>query len=316
MKVRALHTNEWQRFFEWSQKHGSVFTSQAWLSSLGKNVVLFVVEQEQKWEAGFVAYIGGKMGVKTLITPPYTPHIGLFLEVNNREGAKLLDHQKKILSAISDWLKTAPYAYYKLDLPSEWLDTQPFSWNNQTVAVRYTYQLEVTKSEEQLLAQMDGKLRNMINKAERDQVTLAFGYNASALDQLIIPLLADKNVAHQSLLERLLHNMELSKSVIQVSIARENKVCYTNYILPDGEKVYYLFGAKAKEELANHFGPLGVWEGIKKAKANGHRLFDFEGSMIPSIEKFFRGFGGNLVPFYTISGGKGLWSLFFKRRYK
>jgi len=314
--VRELHTNEWNRFFEWSEKQGSVFTSRAWLSALGSQVRLFVVESDQKWQAGFAAYVGGKLGVKTLITPPYTPHIGLFIDHTFTDRVKHLDFQKKILTAISEWLKSAPYAYYKLDLPSEWKDTQPFTWNGQRVSVRYTYQLSLEPSAEELLAKMDGKLRNMINKAERDQVRLSYNYDEAALSRLVVGHLAEKNVAHNALLKQLLTEPSLSKKVIQVSITRDSHTVYTNYLLPDREKIYYLFGAKSKEELANHYGPMGVWEGIKKAKAQGFRLFDFEGSMIPSIEKFFRGFGGDLIPFYTISGGKGVWSFFFKRRYK
>jgi hypothetical protein len=31
----------------------------------------------------------------------------------------------------------------------------------------------------------------------------------------------------------------------------------------------------------------------------GIKYFDFEGSMLPQIEIFFRGFGGQLVPYYN-----------------
>ena len=30
-------------------------------------------------------------------------------------------------------------------------------------------------------------------------------------------------------------------------------------------------------------------------------VFDFEGSMIPSIEKYFRKFGGELIPYYSLN---------------
>lgn len=316
MTIKELHTSEWPAFFQWNETYGGVFTSRDWVEALGENMRLFVVENNQKWEAAFAAYIGGKFGLKTLITPPYSPHIGLCAAQRFGDGAKQLDYQKKILTALSDWLQSAPYAYFKLDLPAEWGDTQPFTWNKQQVSVRYTYQLDLSKSEEELLAQMDGKLRNMINKSEREELSFAFDHNSTLLDRLVISFLTEKNSAHLTLLTRLLHEPVLGKKAIQVSISKDNVTAYTNYILADGEKVYYLFGAKSKEESANHFGPRGVWEGIKKAKANGHRLFDFEGSMIPSIEKFFRGFGGNLVPFYTVSGGKKLGSMLFKRRYK
>ena len=37
------------------------------------------------------------------------------------------------------------------------------------------------------------------------------------------------------------------------------------------------------------------------AKGKGLKAFDFEGSMLPEVEKFFRGFGGDLIPYYTIN---------------
>jgi hypothetical protein len=36
----------------------------------------------------------------------------------------------------------------------------------------------------------------------------------------------------------------------------------------------------------------------------GFKTFDFEGSGIPAIEKFFRSFGGALTPYFCITGGK------------
>ena len=44
-----------------------------------------------------------------------------------------------------------------------------------------------------------------------------------------------------------------------------------------------------------------------KAWAPGAYIaFDFEGSMIPEIEVFFRSFGGDLLPYFSIEGGKGI----------
>nr|HPR68216.1 methicillin resistance protein [Kiritimatiellia bacterium] len=48
---------------------------------------------------------------------------------------------------------------------------------------------------------------------------------------------------------------------------------------------------------------LAVWEAIRHAKEAGLETFDFEGSVIPPIERFFRGFGGRLTPYYTVNKG-------------
>jgi hypothetical protein len=34
------------------------------------------------------------------------------------------------------------------------------------------------------------------------------------------------------------------------------------------------------------------------------KTFDFEGSMLPEVEKYFRGFGANLIPYYRVSKAK------------
>jgi hypothetical protein len=46
-----------------------------------------------------------------------------------------------------------------------------------------------------------------------------------------------------------------------------------------------------------------LWEAIKHARTVT-RTFDFEGSMIEPIERFFRAFGGTLTSYLHVSGGR------------
>jgi len=65
-------------------------------------------------------------------------------------------------------------------------------------------------------------------------------------------------------------------------------------------------------------GSATLWECIKKAKSLGLEKFDFEGSMNPKIEHYFRGFGGNLVPYFTVNKANIFIELaltFIKREY-
>ena len=39
---------------------------------------------------------------------------------------------------------------------------------------------------------------------------------------------------------------------------------------------------------------------ILKAKEMGLQVFDFEGSIVPPIERYFRGFGGKLTPIFSV----------------
>jgi len=43
-----------------------------------------------------------------------------------------------------------------------------------------------------------------------------------------------------------------------------------------------------------------IHEGILWADKTGLKCFDFEGSMIPAVESFYRQFGGKLQPYHLI----------------
>jgi hypothetical protein len=71
------------------------------------------------------------------------------------------------------------------------------------------------------------------------------------------------------------------------------------YIVHDAHTAYYLMGGYSKN--AHHgAGALAMWHAILKAKEMGLEVFDFEGSIIPAIERYFRGFGGKLTPIFSI----------------
>ncbi len=62
---------------------------------------------------------------------------------------------------------------------------------------------------------------------------------------------------------------------------------------------YYLFGAANPEYKTSGAMSLLIWEGIKLAKSR-HVDFNFEGSMIKPVERFFRNFGGSQLPYFRI----------------
>ena len=75
------------------------------------------------------------------------------------------------------------------------------------------------------------------------------------------------------------------------------------FVVHDERTAYYLLGGYRAENRHHGAGALAVWEAIRHAKEAGLETFDFEGSVIPPIERFFRGFGGRLTPYYTVNKG-------------
>jgi hypothetical protein len=60
----------------------------------------------------------------------------------------------------------------------------------------------------------------------------------------------------------------------------------------DQKRGYYLVGSKNPEVNDNHGMTALIWQAIKHSKSLGKVSMDFEGSMVPGVERFFRTFGG------------------------
>ena len=72
------------------------------------------------------------------------------------------------------------------------------------------------------------------------------------------------------------------------------------YIVWDENSVYYLAGGVSTEGKNEGIMQLLLWEAIKFSSSM-NLAFDFEGSMIESIERFFRSFGPQQKPYFAIS---------------
>jgi hypothetical protein len=78
------------------------------------------------------------------------------------------------------------------------------------------------------------------------------------------------------------------------------KVHAAVYIAWAGDTAYYLMGGSEPELRQSGAQVLALWEAISFAGTIAQR-FDFEGSMLPQIERVFRGFGATQMPYFSIS---------------
>ena len=73
------------------------------------------------------------------------------------------------------------------------------------------------------------------------------------------------------------------------------------YICWDWNRAYYLLGGYDTESSHHGGSALALWHAMRFAgEEAGLRAFDFEGSMVPAIERFFRKFGGVLTPYFEV----------------
>lgn len=291
-----------------------VFSSDSWTSAYDAKLRRFVIlDDTEKVIGGFVAYEGGMRSIKTLVTPPFASHCGLFVNAEYSSVVKKNSIYKKIMQAIADFLANSNYSYYKLDFPEGFSDMQPFVWKKMNVNVKYSYVLDCTVSEDILRNNLDPKLRNMLNKFEKDNWRISHERKAVDAYQIITSTLGANDVKWKDdILKKLLEQSCLDYT----SIESESGIVAVAITANSGNKAYYVFGGVHRDEKNNSLGPAALYNAILFAKKNNKMHFDFEGSMIPEIERYFRQFGGELVAQYSINGGRGLWPRLIQWRNK
>jgi CelD/BcsL family acetyltransferase involved in cellulose biosynthesis len=91
------------------------------------------------------------------------------------------------------------------------------------------------------------------------------------------------------------------------------KAIAASYVLYNKDTAYYLLGGYDPSNKHNGAGVMALFNAIMEAKKRGIKNFDFEGSMLPEVEKYFRAFGGELVPYFTVNKAKFLIEVLLKK---
>lgn len=78
---------------------------------------------------------------------------------------------------------------------------------------------------------------------------------------------------------------------------------------PGGEQAYYIIAANSFAEPHNAANTGLIWQSILIAKERGYKHFDFEGSSIPGIARFFAKFGAVPTHFAHWQHSSGIWKM-------
>jgi len=75
------------------------------------------------------------------------------------------------------------------------------------------------------------------------------------------------------------------------------------FVVWQKQSAWYIAGGGDPSLRHSGAHSLVLWEAIQQV-AQFTDIFDFEGSMMPGVERFFREFGGIQTPYFTIQKGK------------
>jgi hypothetical protein len=303
VEIKLLKETDRDIYTELASQHGCVFNRLDWLALAGKELKVYgIYNNENKLIGGFYIYYGTQFGFRHLKSPPYSPYIGLFFQNKTHNAANSLSFEKSIHQLINEFLKTLSYGILTLQFPPEYKDMQVYTWNKYKVSPMYTYYYDLSYSEEELSACMSPERRNDIKKAAKDAIETRICKDYKEVKMLVMKTFdrKKKDLSEEMLDKILFSYANESNSFAHVSY-RDSRPIAASFCLVDSKKAYYLLGGYDNEHKHQGAGASAVWMAVKHAKALGLKYFDFEGSMIIPVEKYFRGFGAQLVPYYSIN---------------
>ena len=290
-----------------SEKSNSVFLSSKWLSLYGKELKCYgIFNKGGALVGGFAFKLEKKLGILNLYRNlAYSPTIGLFFEIKSQNKAKILSENKKVLKTFVDFIEKLPYHIITLYLPANHIDMQPFYWKNFKTIPNYTYIISLKKTTEEIEKNFSTERRNDIKKANKDGIETRICKDYNVVKSLILKTFDRKQTAaDKKMIDKILFNFADETNSFAFVSYRDNLPIATSFCIYDSNTSYYLMGGYDSKNKHAGAGALAVSSAIKHSKELGINNFDFEGSMLPEVESYFRGFGGELTPYYSINKAK------------
>ena len=292
------------RIFCDEEKDLPIFFRDWWLDSVTDpsrwDVIL--VKKDNKIIAVFPYFKTNKHGFSFILQPKLTQFSGPWIKYpENMKYNSKLSYEKKIFNEIIDKLPEFDHMninfHYSMD---NWL---PFYWKGFKQTTRYTYIIENLKEIGEIYNNFQSNIKSDIKKAEKivtiiptDNLQKFYELNSSTFKRQGI----DMSYSYEYL--RRMDNIQKANNSRRITFAVDNdgNIHSAIYIVWDENSAYYLMSGSDPEFRSSGATSLLLWEAIQFASTVVDK-FDFEGSMIEPIEKFFKGFGAVQKPYFNIS---------------
>ncbi|PKP18952.1 MAG: hypothetical protein CVU05_12420 [Bacteroidetes bacterium HGW-Bacteroidetes-21] len=298
-------------------RHGnSIFLTSAWIGLFDDLKFYKTVNKDNKALAFFYVRYFKKMFFPAYRTPLFTPYAGLWIDNPSKNKANYNSTEKKIITEISDFLASKT-ALISIAFSSGFTDFQPFIWKKFKVIPNYTYLIPLDQSIETISGAMTPERRNDIKKAEKDGITVNKTNDMNIVLSLVNNSLDRQNSnSYNDYIKKILFEFANPNHSFAFVAYHDGKPIATSFCIFDQEKTYYLLGGYDSSNKHSGAGASCIWNSILLSKEMGLKCFDFEGSMLKPIESYFRGFGGNLTPYFTVNKAPFLAEVLLKFFYR
>lgn len=311
----AIDPQKWDDFIHHSSQ-GCLYVQYWYMELVSPEWQAVIVSDEKGWVAVMPLNMLRKKGFTFSVQPILSQYWGIYYNADDFGGN--YEKYSFIRSLTTEILKVLPRSdYFQYSFAPEWEYALPFYWKNYSLHFRYTYWLELCPQEEVLWKKMDSPLQRQIKKALKSELRVEKSNDTGILISLL-----SKNVSGGKDLIGTSNKKEVLEILKKIAEKLIEKQCGFLYITKDTQqnilsaglygyyqkKCIYLAGALEPESANSGAMALMMWTAVRESANQHYSVFDFEGSMIENVERFFRKFGAypvvypeiiyNNLPFY------------------
>lgn len=260
-----------------------------------------IVEKGRKIYATMPFYLYKKYGFKVISQPPLTQTAGPWIRCESTTESKKLENEKKLMNALISQIPKVDYFYQHWHLSrTNWL---PFYWKKYSQTTRYTYVIPDISDVNVVFSNFDAakkknvKKSNSIVKVKKDITAKEFFDNHK-----MTLALQNRDISYSyELFEKIYSGAYQRDSGMTIAAYdSDDNLHAALFIVWDKNSAYDLISTIDPRFRSSGAASLLVKEaiGILSGKT---KAFDFEGSMIESVERSFRQFGAEQTPYFAIS---------------
>ncbi|MEY8200576.1 MAG: GNAT family N-acetyltransferase [Colwellia sp.] len=294
-----------ERYRELCESESSIpiFSQPWWLdATCGNRWDVCLVEGANGMLASMPYVIKSHYGFVELSQSPLTQKLGPWLKPSSAKRGKVLGQQKKLLSKLISQLPKYDYFNQKWDCSyTNWL---PFYWLGFSQTTRITYQLSNLGDLNAVWEGLQSNIKGDVRKALKHNVKLKENPTIEEFIELNKKVFArqQKSLPYSEELVRIIDRACLQHQRGKLFVVADDKGHNhaAVYLIWDENSAYYLMGGGDADLRNSGATSLCLWEAIKFA-STVTKKFDFEGSMIEPVEKFFKAFGAEQVLYHAIS---------------
>jgi len=293
----------YQQFCEQEQEI-PLFLQFTWFNTLyADNEWNVAVIEKGNDVVGVLPYVITKKKGFNLITPQFlSPYQGVWIKYPvGQKYASKIGYEKEIMNGLIDQLpKMAAFKQNFLPQITNWM---PFNWKGYEQTTRYTYIINDLSDTTKVFADFKDNIRREIRKAEKS-LTVSTILDIDLMYQMKLKVYQHNKEEYVIPFEKLktvdAYCKEHNCGELLVAKDEEGNVHAVLLYVWDAVSAYYLHGVTATAFKTSGAMSLLLWEAIKRSSEKT-KAFNFEGSMVEPIERYFRAFGGNQTPYFQIS---------------